>query len=49
MNSTPITLTGISKLRAELKHLKTVERPVVVQAIAEARAQGDISVFADIT
>jgi transcription elongation factor GreA len=30
-------------MRAELQHLKTVERPAVIQAIAEARAQGDLS------
>jgi transcription elongation factor GreA len=30
-------------LRAELQHLKSVERPAVIQAIAEARAQGDLS------
>ena len=43
MATIPITLRGAEKLKAELHHLKTVERPSVIQAIAEARAQGDLS------
>ena len=39
----PMTLNGKQKLEAELKQLKTVERPKVIQAIAEARAHGDLS------
>ena len=39
----PLTVRGIEKLRDELKRLKSVERPAVVKAIAEARAHGDIS------
>jgi transcription elongation factor GreA len=39
----PLTVVGAEKLRIELQHLKTVERPAVIQAIAEARAQGDLS------
>jgi transcription elongation factor GreA len=39
----PITRRGAEKLREELQRLKTVERPSVINAIAEARAQGDIS------
>lgn len=39
----PMTVRGEALLRAELHQLKTVERPTIVQAIAEARAQGDIS------
>jgi len=39
----PITLRGAEKLIAELHQLKTVERPWVINAIAEARAQGDLS------
>ena len=39
----PITKRGSEKLRAELHRLKTVDRPGVIQAIAEARAQGDLS------
>ncbi len=43
MNKFPITVIGAEKMRAELHHLKTIERPAVIQAIAEARAQGDLS------
>lgn len=39
----PITLRGAEQLREELKRLKTVERPSVVAAIAEARSHGDLS------
>lgn len=39
----PITLRGAEQLREELKRLKTVERPAVVAAIAEARSHGDLS------
>jgi transcription elongation factor GreA len=39
----PLTIIGAEMLRAELHKLKTVERPAVITAIAEARAQGDIS------
>ncbi|NOX42312.1 MAG: transcription elongation factor GreA [Gammaproteobacteria bacterium] len=38
----PITLVGAKKLRDELKELKTVVRPRIVKAIAEARAHGDL-------
>lgn len=43
MERTPITRTGYERLNAELRHLKTVERPRVIQAIEEARAHGDLS------
>ena len=43
MSTTPLTVRGAEKLRAELQRLKTQERPDVVRAIAEARAQGDLS------
>ena len=43
MNQIPITRNGAESLKAELKQLKSVERPNVVQDIAEARAQGDLS------
>jgi transcription elongation factor GreA len=43
MATIPITLRGAEKLKAELHRLKTVERPAVINAIAEARAQGDLS------
>lgn len=39
----PITKNGYEKLRDELKRLKTVERPAVINDIAEARAHGDLS------
>lgn len=42
MSKVPLTVVGAEKLREELKHLKTVERPRVVQAIADARAHGDL-------
>ncbi len=43
MNRIPLTVTGAEALKAELHRLKTVDRPNVIQAIAEARAQGDLS------
>lgn len=43
MNAIPITHAGAEKLREELHELKTVQRPAVIAAIAEARAQGDLS------
>lgn len=43
MSTIPITKRGAEKLKEELHRLKTVERHAVVQAIAEARAQGDLS------
>jgi transcription elongation factor GreA len=43
MSKVPLTVLGAEKLRAELQILKTVERPRVINAIAEARAQGDLS------
>ncbi|MCW5262107.1 transcription elongation factor GreA [Verminephrobacter eiseniae] len=47
MTTIPITKRGAEKLKQELHHLKTVERPSVITAIAEARAQGDLSENAD--
>ncbi len=43
MNKTPLTIEGAEKLRVELHRLKTVERPSVIAAIAEARSHGDLS------
>ena len=43
MATIPLTVRGAEKLKAELHRLKTVDRPAVIQAIAEARAQGDLS------
>jgi transcription elongation factor GreA len=42
MRKVPMTVGGAEKLRAELTELKTVQRPRIVQAIAEARAHGDL-------
>ncbi len=42
-STTPLTRRGAERLKAELQRLKTQERPEVVRAIAEARAQGDLS------
>lgn len=39
----PMTVTGAQRLRDELHRLKTVERPSVIEAIAEARSKGDLS------
>lgn len=47
MSKTPITKFGEQLLRDELHHLKHVERPAVINAISEARAQGDLSENAD--
>lgn len=41
-NPIPITARGLEKLRAELHELKTVVRPRIIQAIAEARSHGDL-------
>ena len=43
MNKIPVTVKGAEMLKAELQRLRGVERPAVIQAIAEARAQGDLS------
>ncbi len=43
MNKIPLTVTGAEQLKTELHHLKTVERPNVIAAIAEARSHGDLS------
>mgnify|MGYP006313455197 CR=1 FL=1 len=40
---TPITLKGAEQLRAELRKLKSEERPRIIRAIAEARSHGDLS------
>ncbi len=42
MNQTPITASGAERLKAELKELKTVRRPAVIEAIAIAREHGDL-------
>ena len=43
MSKIPLTVVGAELLRSELHHLKTVDRPWVINAISEARAQGDLS------
>ena len=43
MEKIPMTRQGFDKLDAELKRLKSVERPEIIAAIAEARAHGDLS------
>ncbi|MGI9384171.1 MAG: transcription elongation factor GreA [Methyloligellaceae bacterium] len=43
MEKVPMTVEGYSALVAEIKHLKTVERPRIIKAIAEAREHGDLS------
>ena len=43
MTRKPLTKKGAEKLRQDLRRLKTVDRPRVIQAIAEARAHGDLS------
>ena len=43
MSTIPLTKRGAELLRDELQRLKAVERPAVINAIAEARAQGDLS------
>lgn len=45
----PMTLAGFARLEDELRHLKSVERPAVVKAIAEAREHGDLSENAEYT
>ncbi|HEX4927550.1 MAG TPA: transcription elongation factor GreA [Burkholderiales bacterium] len=40
---TPMTKRGAELLRSELQRLKTIERPAITQAIAEARSHGDLS------
>jgi transcription elongation factor GreA len=42
MQKIPMTVRGEAQLKAELHRLKTVERPLIIQAIAEARAHGDL-------
>ena len=43
MKRSPITVRGAERLRAELRRLKSEERPAVIKAIAEARGHGDLS------
>ncbi len=43
MSKSPMTKAGAEKLREQLHELKTVDRPRITTAIAEARAHGDLS------
>ena len=43
MEKIPMTEEGQKKLLEELKHLKTIERPIIIKAIADARSNGDLS------
>jgi len=43
MDKVPMTAEGYAALEAEIKHLKTVERPRIIKAIADARTHGDLS------
>jgi transcription elongation factor GreA len=43
MTKTPLTVAGAEKLKAELRRLKSIERPAVIAAITEARSHGDLS------
>ncbi|HWK60727.1 MAG TPA: transcription elongation factor GreA [Eoetvoesiella sp.] len=43
MSAIPLTTSGAERLQKELHRLKTIERPEIINAIAEARAQGDLS------
>ncbi|HMA31671.1 MAG TPA: transcription elongation factor GreA [Casimicrobiaceae bacterium] len=47
MSKVPMTVEGAARLKAELHRLKTVDRPEVIRAIAEARSHGDLSENAD--
>jgi len=47
MTKVPMTVDGAARLKAELQRLKTVERPAISRAIAEARSHGDLSENAD--
>ena len=47
MSTIPITVRGAALMKEELHQLKTVERPMIITAIAEARAHGDLSENAD--
>ena len=43
LNKVPLTVRGAERMRVELHDLKTVQRPAIIAAIAEARAHGDLS------
>ena len=43
MTKIPMTAPGFNRLQEELKRLKTIDRPAIIRAIAEARDHGDLS------
>ncbi len=43
LNQIPVTIIGAELMKVELARLRSTDRPEVIQAIAEARAQGDLS------
>src|SRR5579885_3249688 len=43
MNKVPMTVDGYNRLQEEAKRLKSVDRPAVIKAIAEARSHGDLA------
>ena len=47
MIKVPMTVEGAERLKAELQRLKSVERPAIIQALADARSHGDLSENAD--
>jgi transcription elongation factor GreA len=47
MSKVPMTVAGATRLKIELQHLKSVDRPAVIQAIADARSNGDLAENAD--
>ena len=47
MSKVPMTVAGAQRLKVELQRLKTIERPAVIMAIADARSHGDLSENAD--
>ena len=47
MIKVPMTVEGAERLKAELQRLKSIERPAVIQALADARSHGDLSENAD--
>src|ERR1700759_1997566 len=49
MEKVPMTSEGLRSLEDEVKHLKSVERPAIIKAIAEAREHGDLSENAEYT
>jgi transcription elongation factor GreA len=47
MSKIPMTVAGAAQLKVELQHLKSIDRPAVIQAIADARSNGDLAENAD--